>query len=128
MVSKVYAVIEFGGEYEDAWEHIIGVCSSSELADELKSKVEKEHDPSDSVISEEDWESITDRLYEAEEEEFEYDDTVSGVKELFPEYSSKDIEKAMKLYDDYSDWSGVFVREIDFYTELSDISSNGTEY
>ena len=34
----------------------------------------------------------------------------------------------MKLYDDYSDWSGVFVREIDFYTELSDISNNGIEY
>ena len=127
MVSKVYAVIEFGGEYEDAWEHIIGVCSSSELADELKSKIEKEHDPFDSVISEEDWESITDRLCEAEEEGFEYDDIISGIKELFPEYSREDIKQAMKLYDDYLDWGGVVVREIDFYTELSDISNNGID-
>lgn len=128
MVSKVYAVIEFGGEYEDAWEHIIGVCSSSELADELKSRVEKRHDSSNLAISEEDWESITDRLYEAEEEGFEYDSIVSGVKRLFPEYSEEDIIQAEKIYDDYSDWSGVFVREIDFYTELSDISNNGIEY
>ena len=128
MISKVYAVIEFGGEYEDAWEHIIGVCSSSELADKLKAKIEAEHDPSDFLITEEDWESISDRLYEAEEDGFEYNDTVSGIKELFPEYSREDIEKAMKLYDDYSDWSGVFIREIDFYTESSDISNNGIEY
>ena len=123
MASKVYVVIEFGGMYEDAWEHIIGVCSSSELADELKSKVEKEHDPSDPVISKEDWENITDRLCEAEEEGFEYETTEEGIKQLFPEYSIEDIRKAITLYDDIRDWCGVEIREIDFYTELSDISN-----
>lgn len=123
MRSKVYVVVEFGGFYEDAWEHTIGVCSTSELADKLKAQIEEEHDPSNCVISEEDWESISDRLYEAEESG--YEDTVSGIKGLFPEYSEEDIKQAMKLYNDYLDWEGVIVREIDFYTELSDISNNG---
>lgn len=125
MRSKVYVVVEFGGFYEDAWEHTIGVCSTSELADKLKAQIEEEHDPSNCVISEEDWESISDRLYEAEESGYEYEDTVSGIKGLFPEYSEEDIKQAMKLYNDYLDWEGVIVREIDFYTELSDISNNG---
>lgn len=127
MRSKVYVVVEFGGFYEDAWEHIIGVCSTSELADKLKAQIEEEHDPSNCVISEEDWESISDRLYEAEESGYEYEDTVSGIKGLFPEYSEEDIKQAMKLYDDYLDWGGVVVRETDFYTELSDISNNGID-
>lgn len=84
MRSKVYVVVEFGGFYEDAWEHTIGVCSTSELADKLKAQIEEEHDPSNCVISEEDWESISDRLYEAEESGYEYEDTVSGIKGLFP--------------------------------------------
>lgn len=125
MRSKVYVVVEFGGFYEDAWEHTIGVCSTSELADKLKAQIEEEHDPSNCVISEEDWESISDRLYEAEESGYEYEDTVSGIKGLFPEYSEEDIKQAMKLYDDHLGWGGVVVREIDFYTELSDISNNG---
>lgn len=127
MRSKVYVVVEFGGFYEDAWEHTIGVCSTSELADKLKAQIEEEHDPSNCVISEEDWESISDRLYEAEESGYEYEDTVSGIKGLFPEYSEEDIKQAMKLYDDHLGWGGVVVREIDFYTELSDISNNGID-
>lgn len=124
MRSKVYVVVEFGGMYEDSWEHIVGVCSTPELADEIKARIEEAHNPSDPVISEEDWESITDRLCEAEEAGYEYEDTVSGIKGLFPDYDEKDIRQAMKLYDDYLDWGGVIVREIDFYTEMSDISNN----
>lgn len=42
--SKVYVVSKCGGEYEDLWEHIITVCSSSELADQLKYKIENSPD------------------------------------------------------------------------------------
>lgn len=125
MVSKVYVVTEFGGQYEDSWKHIIGVCSTPELADKLKNIVEKFHNSSNCSISEEAWESMWDRLCEVEEQGYEYDDTTSGMMNLFPEYSRKDIEQAMKLYDDYQDWGGVMIQEIDFYTELSDISNNG---
>lgn len=127
MRSKVYVVVEFGGFYEDAWEHTIGVCSTSELADKLKAQIEEEHDPSNCVISEEDWESIIDRLCEAEELGYEYEDLVSGIKGLFSEYSKEDIEKAITIYDDHQNWGGVEIREIDFYTELSDISNNGID-
>ena len=41
--SKVYVVSKCGGEYEDRWEHIVGVCSSPELADLLKHKIEEQH-------------------------------------------------------------------------------------
>ena len=126
MRSKVYVVVEFGGfSYEDAWEHIIGVCSTSELADKLKAQIEEEHDPSNCAISEEDWESIFDRLCEAEESGYEYEDTVSGIKGLFPEYSEEDIKQAMELYYDCLDWGGVVIREIDFYTELPNMIDNG---
>lgn len=125
LMTKVYVVVEFGGMYEDSWEHIVGVCSTPELADEIKARIEEKHNSSNSVISVEDWESITDRLCEAEESGYEYEDTVSGIKGLFPEYSNEDIEKAIVLYDDYLDWTGVMIKEIDFYTKLSDISNNG---
>ena len=125
MRSKVYVVVEFGGFYEDAWEHIIGVCSTSELADQLKAQIEEEHHPSNCAISEENWENIFDRLCEAEESGYEYEDTVSGIKGLFPEYSEEDIKQAMELYYDGLDWGGVKIREIDFYTELPDIVNNG---
>ena len=36
--SKVYIVSEYGDEYEDRWEQVIGVCSSYKLAEELKNK------------------------------------------------------------------------------------------
>lgn len=50
--SKVYVVSKCGGEYEDRWEHIVGVCSSSELADLLKYKIEEQN----ASNSDEEWE------------------------------------------------------------------------
>lgn len=127
MNSKVYAVVEFGGMYEDRWENIVGICSSSEIADKLKYEIEKRHDHSKMIISELDWENMMNRLDEAVDEGFEYIDTISGLEQLFPEYSEEDIKEAKEVYCDYSDWYGVVIKEIDFYTELSDISNNGTE-
>lgn len=120
-MDKVYAVIEYGGEYEDSWENIIGICSSPELADELKVRIENEHSPSNAPISKEEWETITDQLCLAEERGFEYDTEEEGIKKLFPEYSIDDIRKSMYIYNDIWDWSGVTIREINFYTDLSDI-------
>ena len=52
--SKVYVVSKCGGEYEDRWERIVGVCSSSELADLLKHKIEEQH--TSDYDSDEEWE------------------------------------------------------------------------
>ena len=125
MNSKVYVVIEFGGQDEDTWEHIIGVCSTSEIADKLKAQIEEKHTSFNCAISEEDWESITAHLDEAVEAVEELDDEVSEIKKLFPKYSEKDIRQAIELYvDSCLDWEGVMIKEIDFYTKLSDDYAN----
>ena len=54
LTSKVYVVSKCGGEYEDRWERIVGVCSSSELADLLKHKIEEQH--TSDCDSDEEWE------------------------------------------------------------------------
>lgn len=54
LTSKVYVVSKCGGEYEDRWERIVGVCSSSELADLLKHKIEEQH--TSDYDSDEEWE------------------------------------------------------------------------
>lgn len=71
--SKVYVVSKCGGEYEDRWEHIIGVCSSSELADLLKHKIEEQRISN----SDEEWEED---LYEVRIQEINLFDNLSDVK------------------------------------------------
>ncbi len=117
MNSEVYAVIEYGGEYEDKWEHIVGICSTFEVANELKNKVEEIHNPV-STISMEEWEDMMDRLCEAEEDGFQYEDLASGLKALFPEYSEEELRNAVNKYDYYRSWCGVKIQEVDFYHEL----------
>ena len=46
---KVYIVIEYGGEWEDSWEHISGVCSSPELAQKLADKIKQAHSSLESI-------------------------------------------------------------------------------
>lgn len=113
--TKVYAVIECGGDYEEGWEHIVGVCSTPELADELKAKTEDKLDPSKCPISEDEWNDMWESLYEED-----VYDTVSSMKKHFPQYSEEDLSRAMRLYDDpYSENAWVRIEEIDFYTSLS---------
>ena len=120
MHSKVYAVIELGGEYEDSWEHIIGVCSTPELADELKTKVEESHNKS-CKITEEEWCSINEALFHWEEDHQEFETIIDGVKFLFPDkYSDKDIQDAINKYDNYDDYCEVRIQEVPYYTNLSE--------
>lgn len=124
-MNNVYVVVEYGGMYEDKWQHVVGVCSTPEIADSLKAKIESKHDPSNCIICEEEWFDMLDCLSESEESGFEYKDLISGIKALFPEYSEEDIKRAKELYDDDLDYCGVSIKQIDFYTKLSDISNNG---
>lgn len=122
--SKVYVVIEYGNKWEDSWEHILGVCSTSELADTLKNKVEELHSKNIN-ISPDDWNEMYDKLAEYEEESGEYfDDILDGLLFLFPNYKVEDIEDAVERYfyqeDDYI---GVRIEEIKFFNNLSDISN-----
>lgn len=126
-MTKAYIVTEYGGQYEDAWHHVIGVCSTLELAEQIRAQIKEPHDPSNCAISRDDWESMTVRLWDAEDEGYEYDDDISAIKELFPQYSIEDIKKAQQLYDDDSDWCGVMIQEVNFYNSLSDFN-NGNNF
>lgn len=123
-LSKVYAVIEYGGEWEDSWEHILGVCSTSELADALKNKIEESH-YKQLAISKDEWLNMYEKLVEYEEEtEEDFDCIPEGLAMLFPEYNMKDIEDATeRYYSQYYDYIGVRIEEINFFDNLSDISN-----
>lgn len=120
--SKVYAVIEYGGEWEDSWEHILGICSTPELADALKNKIEESRSK-DINISYDDWNEMYEKLAEYEEEtNNDFDSILDGLLFLFPEYESKDIEDTIQRYYQEDDCVGVRIEEIDFFDNLSDIS------
>lgn len=122
--SKVYVVIEFGGEWEDSWEHILGVCSTPELADALKNKIEESRSK-DITISYNEWDEMYEKLSEYEEETGnDFDSIIDGLLFLFPDHKAEDIEDAIERYfyqkDDYV---GVRIEEINFFDNLSDISN-----
>lgn len=113
--SKVYLVTEYGGEYEDKWEHTIGVCSSLDLAQELKAEVEESH-RIECSIPEEKYFEMCDYLYEYEEEHGEIcEEEIEGLLKLFPEYSEEELRKADRKYCSYDDYSGVDIQELDLY-------------
>lgn len=120
MNSKVYVVVEYGGQWEDSWEHIVGVCSTSELADKLKAKVEEAHNKS-CKITEEEWCSINEAIFHWEEDHEEFETIVDGVKFLFPDqYTDEDIQDAINKYDNYDDYCGVYIKETPYYTNINE--------
>lgn len=121
-LSKVYAVIEYGGEWEDSWEHILGVCSTSELADSLKNRIEESRHKEIKITADE-FDRLYDKLAEYEAETGQYFESVSdGIISLSPEYDAKDIEEALQKYYFPDDYVGVRIEEINFFNNLSDIS------
>lgn len=122
--SKVYVVIEYGGEWEDSWEHILGVCSTPELADALKNKIEESHSRNINISCDE-WDEMYEELAEYERGTGKYfEDIQDGLLFLFPDRKAEDIEDAVERYfyqeDDYV---GVRIEEINFFDNLSDISN-----
>lgn len=113
--SKLYLVYEYGGEYEDKWEHAIGVCSTLELANELKAKAEEAH-VVESSIPEEEYSEMINALYDYEDEHGEIcEEEIEGLLKLYPQYSREELESAERKYFSYDDFIGVRIEEIDFY-------------
>ena len=120
MNSKVYAVIEHGGTYDDSWQHLVGVCSSSELADELKAKIEESHNKP-CRISEYDWNKMNEELWDYEGEHGPFDDLIIGMKTLFPHYSEYELVEAADKYDSHNDYVGVCIFEVPYITDKSEL-------
>lgn len=113
--SKVYLVSEFGGEYEDKWDQPIGVCSSLELAEKLKSEILANREIKTN-ISLEKYEEMLDYLYEYEDKHGAIcKEESEGIKKLFPDYNPEDIDAVDKVYFSYNDFGGVDITEINFY-------------
>lgn len=113
--TKVYIVSEYGGEYEDKWEHAIGVCSSLELAEQLKAETLAAREIKCN-ISEEEFNKMLDYLYDYEEEHGSIcDSEEEGLQKLFPDKDPKDIEIACERCFSYDDFTGVDIQEVDFY-------------
>lgn len=117
MTSKVYIVSEFGGEYEDKWERPLGVCSSLEIAEKLKTKRLAEREAKTNISIEE-YEEMLDYLYEYEDKHGTIcEDYAEGVKKLFPDRNPKDIDAIDKVYFSYDDFVGIDIQETNFYSE-----------
>lgn len=116
-MNKVYVVTKYGGEYEDSWEHIVGVCSTPEVADYLKAKVEESYSTS---ITESKWDEMWDAVNDTTIEDL---DSYEIMHKLFPEYSYEEILDAKNTYDDYWGYRGVYIQEVDFYDKQSDIDA-----
>ena len=122
-MNKYYVVLECGGEYEDYYEKIIGVCPTLSLAESLKNKVEdslsyKGNLPIDKM------EELIHKLEELIHEFWNSDldvneDDADGIHKLHPEYSLEDIEFALKYYYNNND-EEIVIREINFYENEND--------
>jgi len=115
-MNKVYVVSEYGGEYEDKWQHIIGVCSSRNRAEKLKDEILDKREPKTNISIDE-YQEMLSYLYDYADkhDEFEYDTEVDGLLQLFPDKDVKDIEEIDRIYFSYDDFTGVDIEEIDFY-------------
>ena len=122
---KVYIVIEYGGEWEDSWEHISGVCSSLELAQKLADKIKQAHSGPES-ISKDEYEELCKAVSDYEyNHDVTLGDTMSeAIPKLFSEYSKEDIDKAIIAYDNYDEWCGVKIRREDLLENESELTSN----
>lgn len=120
-MDKLYAVIKMGGEYENSYTHIVGVCSTLEIADLLKDKVETKEEQCS--ISEEEWNIMYDALDKWEEEHEPFNSIFEGMCYLFPDKDIREIQKAVDFYYDNisEDTLYVYVEEINFYNNITDI-------
>ena len=118
-MDKCYVVIEWGGEYEDYWQSVVGVCSTLHLAETLKEKIENQHFKT-IKISQEKFDEMFKKFWEVFEDEDI--DELEGMHKLYPEYSIEEIEEAFDRYMDYNDWGGVEINEINFYKTENDLN------
>ena len=114
--SKVYLVTKYGGEFEDKWSVPVGVCSTPELAKQLKAEIikseEHKYNISDEEFAEmlqtlEDYEDEHNMIFKSDEE---------GLQKLFPDKDPNDIEIACTKFFSYDDFVGVHITELTYYS------------
>lgn len=123
-----FLVTTYGGEWEDFWEVPVGVCSTLEVAEELKRKIEESHTKS-ANIQEDKWIDMYDTTLKTYVKVDGDSDFVDKIHSLFPEYSREDIDQAYETYElSTDDFSGVSIQAIELFETISDINYNGAVY
>jgi len=112
-MSKVYTVIEYGGEYEDKWEHVVGICSTLEIADALKAAIEAEHEKECTGISIDEIGQVIEDYDDTYPDDFDID--WNKLQKMAPEHTAKEWKSAYTQHYDWDDWCGVDTQEIEFY-------------
>lgn len=114
--SKAYCISKYGGDYEDSWTEVVGICSSFQLAQELKAQIEESLNSECSITEEEYFDMCTNLSQESEDnKEFEELSELEGLIKLYPQYTKEEIEKAYEKYEESYDSIIVEIKEIDFY-------------
>jgi hypothetical protein len=105
-MRKCYVVTEYGGEYEDKWETIIGIYLSKESAEKAKQFSENSRKYS-GVYTDDFLDKLEEEVenYEQEHDRF-FDSIEEGVLYLHPEYSKDenllhDLQMRRNYFMDY---------------------------
>lgn len=123
-----FLVTIYGGEREDFWEIPVGVCTTSELAEELKRRIKESHAKS-ANIPEDKWGDMYDAVLKTYTKVDGDSDFVDKLHLLFSEYSKEDIDQAYRTYELSEDaFSGVSIQKIELFETISDINYNGVIY
>ena len=115
---KVYYVYEFGGEFEDKWEHGLGVCSTLELAKELQKQSKDFHATFKTPpIQYDTFMDMVDavREYEIENDVYFGEDYIDQMVKMFPQYSKEELELTDRLMYEYNDYIDTNIIELNYY-------------
>lgn len=114
--TKGYAVIEYGGEWEDKWEHILGVFKDRDEAVKFATEVEEER-KSALTMSREEFDEMCETLFEYEEQNDILSEELLEVSlhKMFPKYSEEEFKKAADRYALEEEDTFINVETIDLY-------------
>lgn len=117
-MKQVYVVTEYGGEWEDRWTRVIGVCATKERAEQLQEESRKKNSLNNPIPE---FEELYDKYCNWWEqkrckEDSNYFDTnyIDGIAKMFPQYSKEELEQADKAYFSL-DYIDTTIETINFY-------------
>lgn len=119
-MKKCYIVTEYGGEWEDKWESILGVYMSKESAEKAKLENEKSHSYT-SPYSDEYFDTLMEEVDNYEfEHDFNFDSYRDGVLQIHPELAEQpgfleNLDVWEHNYCGFPDYFGTSISEHDLY-------------
>lgn len=112
--KELWLVSEYGGQYEDKWEHALGVFPTEELAKEFV-RWHNEIRTKD-LIPPETYDKLVEELDKIEDfdEYYEHPDSY-WINKFHPEYSVEIIEMSEQRYANFYEDSHYWIEKINYY-------------